>query len=310
MPTQPAWDPARLPSQAGKTVVVTGGNGGIGYFISEQLAAAGATVIMASRSKERADAAAASIRERVRGADLGFIRLDLSSLGSVREAAEGIRKLGRVDVLINNAGATSGSKERKLTEDGLEYTVGANAFGPFALTALSFPALGDGSRVVGLGSMATRIVKADLTNLQSARGRFKFFTAYAYSKHGMHAFAFELQRRLAAAGSGVESLLAHPGFAVDGLSSKRAGITDTRSSLALFGEKLEGVFAQGKDRGAWPAVRAAIDPGARGGEFYGPKRNVSGRPVVIDPVAQSADPAFGAEFWRQAEEATGIRFDV
>jgi len=309
MASESLWDPARLPSQAGKTIVVTGGNGGIGYFLSEQLAGAGATVIMASRSKDKADVAAASIRERVPGADIGFVRLDLSSLGSVREAAEQIRKLDRVDVLINNAGATSGSKRRVTTEDGLEFVVGTNAFGPFALTALTFPALRDGARVVGLGSMATRLVKADIGNLQSERGKYNFFRAYGYSKHAMHAFAFELQRRLTAAGRGVESLLAHPGFALDGLAARRPGVNDI-SGGKRFGEVLSGVMAHGKDRGAWPVVRAAIDPNARGGEFYGPKRSVSGAPTLVQPVASSADPAFGAEFWSQAEAATGIPFVV
>jgi NAD(P)-dependent dehydrogenase (short-subunit alcohol dehydrogenase family) len=305
-----SWDPTRLPSQSGKTFVVTGGNGGIGYFISEQLAAAGGHVIMASRSKEKADAAAASIRDRVPGAEIGFVHLDLSSLGTVREAAEKLRAVPNIDVLINNAGATSGSKQRKLTEDGLEFTVGSNAFGPFALTALVFPALKSGARIVGLGSDATRIVKLDPANLQSDHGKFKFFTAYGYSKHGMHAFAFELQRRLAAAGSGVESLLAHPGFALDGLGAQRPGITDKTHGIAHVGELALGIFAQGKDRGAWPVVRAAIDPTARGGEFFGPRRSVSGRPIVITPNASSAGADFGADFWRQAEKATGVTFSI
>lgn len=307
MASQSSWDPARLPSQSGKTIVVSGGNAGIGYFVCEQLAAAGAKVIMASRSQQRADAAAASVRSRVAGADIGFIPLDLSSLGSVREAAEKIRALDRVDVLINNAGVTSGPNVRQVTEDGLETVVGTNSFGPFALTALAFPALGPGARVVSLGSMATRLVKPDLANLQSTSGAFKFFTAYAYSKHAMHAFALELQRRLDASGSGVESLLAHPGFAVDGLSPRRPSINDLRPARR-FAEVLTGVMAHGKDRGAWPVVRAAIDPDARGGEFYGPRRSISGAPVVVQPIASSAAPQFGSAYWQLAEHATGIRF--
>lgn len=305
-----SWDPTRLPSQTGKTIVVTGGNGGIGYFISEQLAGAGARVVMASRSKDKADAAAAVIRARVPGADLGFVHLDLSSLASIREAADELKALDRIDVLVNNAGLTGGSRSRQTTTDGLELVVGTNAFGPFALTALVFPSLPAGARVVGLGSMATRLVKADIGDLQSERGRFKFFTAYAYSKHGMHAFVLELQRRLSAAGSTVESLLAHPGFALDGLAPARPGITDVNSGGRQFGEKLMAPFAQGKDRGAWPVVRAATDPAARGGEFYGPRRNMAGAPVLVQPVAQSAAPAFCAEFWRMAEQATGITFEV
>ena len=309
MASESSWDPARLPSQTGKTIVVTGGNSGIGYFVSEQLAAAGARVVLASRSKDRADAAAASIRERVPGADLDFVHLDLSSLGTVREAAEKLRKLDRIDALINNAGATSGGSKRTVTEDGLEFVVGSNAFGPFALTALVFPSLRDGARIVSLGSMATRLVKPDLHNLQSETGRYNFFRSYAYSKHAMHAFALELQRRLTAAGSGVESLLAHPGFAVDGLSARRPGINDQSAGRRAL-DFVQGVMAHGKDRGAWPVVRAAIDPAARGGQFYGPSRSVAGAPVVVEPIASSADPAFGAEYWRQAEAATGVAFSV
>ena len=305
MANDSSWDPAHLPSQTGKTIVVTGGNAGIGYFVSEQLAGAGARVIMASRSQDKADAAAASIRVRIPGAQVEFVKLDLSSLGSVREAAEKIRKLGPVDVLINNAGATSGPSERVLTEDGLELVVGSNAFGPFALTALVFPALAAAGRVVSLGSMATRIVKLDAANLQSTRGKYNFFRAYAHSKHAMHAFALELQRKLTASSGTVESLLAHPGSAVDLLSSRRPGINDHFTAL----DYLSAVISQGKDRGAWPIVRAATDPDARGGEFYGPRRSVSGRPVLLEPVASSASEEFGEDFWRQAEAATGITFD-
>jgi NAD(P)-dependent dehydrogenase (short-subunit alcohol dehydrogenase family) len=306
MASEIPWDPSHLPSQSGKTFVVTGGNSGIGYFVSEQLAGAGARVVLASRSEVRAAAAAASIRERVPGAQLDFVQLDLSSLGSIREAAEKIRKVGSIDVLINNAGATSGSNKRVLTEDGLEFVVGSNAFGPFALTALVFPALGANARVVSLGSMATRLVKLDPANLQSTNGKYNFFRAYAYSKHAMHAFALELQRKLAASGSGVESLLAHPGSAVDLLSDKRTGINDGRVKPL---DVLSAVISQGKDRGAWPVVRAATDPAAKGGEFYGPKRSVAGKPVLLEPVASSASKEFGLEFWRQAEAATGIRFE-
>lgn len=300
------WDPTALPTQSGKTIVVTGGNAGIGYFVCEQLAAAGARIVMASRSPEKADVASRSIREQVPGAQVDFVRLDLSSLSSIREAAAGIRKLGPIDVLINNAGATTGSSKRAVTEDGLEFVVGSNAFGPFALTAQVFPSLTPSARVISLGSMATRLVKLDASNLQSEQGRYNFFRAYAYSKHAMHAFALELQRKLSAAGSGIESILAHPGSAVDLLSDKRAGINDGPVKPL---DVLSAIISQGKDRGAWPIVRAATDSRAKGGEFYGPHRSVSGRPVLLEPVESSASEAFGDEFWRQATLATGIEFE-
>jgi NAD(P)-dependent dehydrogenase (short-subunit alcohol dehydrogenase family) len=261
---------------------------------------------MASRSPEKAEVASRSIRERIPAAQIDFVRLDLSSLASIREAAADIRKLGPVDVLINNAGATTGSSKRAVTEDGLEFVVGSNAFGPFALTAQVFPSLTPTARIISLGSMATRLVKLDASNLQSAHGRYNFFRAYGYSKHAMHAFALELQRKLSAAGSEIESILAHPGSAVDLLSDKRADINDGPVKPL---DVLSAVISQGKDRGAWPIVRAATDAQAKGGEFYGPHRGVAGRPVVLEPVASSASEEFGAEFWRQATLATAIEFE-
>jgi NAD(P)-dependent dehydrogenase (short-subunit alcohol dehydrogenase family) len=304
-----SWDPRRLPDQHGRTVVVTGATAGIGYFIAEQLAGAGARVVLAARSPERAERAMASIRAQAPAADLAFVRLDLASLDSVRTAAAELRALGSIDVLVQNAGLTAGSRRRRTTEDGLELTVGTNALGHFALVARAWPALAPAGRVVALGSMATRMVAADLGDLQLERARYAPFRAYAVSKHAVHGLGFELDRRLRAAGSARASLVAHPGFAVDALSERRPGIRD-RSGAAAFGERLLAPVAQGKDRGAWPAVRAAIDPLAESGQFWGPRYVLKGGPVVASPVAQSAAPAFGIELWRQAEAATGMRFAV
>jgi NAD(P)-dependent dehydrogenase (short-subunit alcohol dehydrogenase family) len=302
------YDVANPPSQAGKTLVVTGAGRGIGYFVAEQLAAAGARVVLTTRSSGQADVALASIRERVPAAQLEYVPLDLASLSSVREAVGGIAALGPIDVLINNAGNTSVRSIREVTEDGFEKTIGTNALGPFALTALLFPSLTPTARVVSLGSLSTRLQRADLTDLQSER--YSASRAYALSKHAMHAFAFELDRRLRGSGSGILSLLAHPGFALDGNAQKRAGITDRDSRAQRAAERLLRPMAHGKDRGAWPVVRAATDPDAAGGQFYGPRRSVTGRPALTTPVAQSASPEFGAEFWRLAEEATGVSFPV
>jgi len=300
-----SWDPTHLPHQRGKTFVVTGGNSGVGYFISEQLAVAGARIVLASRSPHKADVAARSIRAHASEAEIGIVRLDLSSLTSIHSAAEELRRFAPFDGLIHNAGV-SGPREREVTQDGLELITATNAFGPFALTALSLHSLSPQGRIVSLGSMSTRLVRLDPSNLQSDRGRYRPFRAYGYSKHALHAFAFELQRRLSAAGSGIESLLAHPGSAVDVKSERRPGINDGRKPS----DYLSAIMAQGKDRGAWPVVRAAVDPDAKGGQFYGPHRGITGRPVLVQPVAASASEEFGQDFWRQAEAATGITFDL
>jgi NAD(P)-dependent dehydrogenase (short-subunit alcohol dehydrogenase family) len=305
-----AWDPARLPSQEGKTFVVTGGNAGIGYFISEQLARAGARVVLASRSHDRAETAAESIRDQVHRAHVEFVHLDLTSLASVVRAADGIRNLGPIDGLINNAGLVVPPRRRELTEDGLELIVGGNFFGHFALTAQVFPALTPQGRVVGLGSQSTRMVRLDPDDLLSER-RYRPFRAYAFSKHLVHGFAFELDRRLRAADSSRMSLLAHPGFAITALADTRPGITDQTRSRRLSEKALFSYVGQGKDRGAWAAVRAAIDPDAVSGTFFGPAQlTLMGTPAPLAPVPSSASPAFGTRLWALAEELTGVTFPV
>ena len=303
-----SWDPRHLPSAAGRTFVVTGGNAGIGYFTAEQLASAGARVVLASRSAEKARRAVASISAQVPGAALEIVPLDLSSLSSVADAAARLRALGPLDGLINNAGLVSPPARRETTEDGHELIVGTNFFGHFALTAQLWRAMSPRARVVGLGSMATRLVRPDPSDLLSDR-HYRPFRAYAFSKHAVHGFAFELDRRIRAAGEHRLSLLAHPGFSVDGLAQRRPGINDISR-----GERIrDGVLAlaaQGKHQGAWPTVRAALDPDAVSGQFYGPSRNMSGPPVVMAPVVSSATPEFGAHLWALAEERTGVIFAV
>ena len=303
-----SWDPRRLPSAAGRTLVVTGGNAGIGYFTAEQLASSGARVILASRSMQKAERAIASIAERVAGAELDVVPLDLASLSSVAAAAQRLRAMGPIDGLINNAGVVSPPARRATTADGHELVVGSNFFGHFALTAQLWDAMSPTGRVVGLGSMATRLVRLDPSDLLSDR-RYRPFRAYGLSKHAVHGFAFELDRRIRAAGEQRLSLLAHPGFAVDGLAERRPGINDVSSGERLR-DRVLSLGAHGKDRGAWPTVRAALDPDAVSGQFYGPSRNMSGPPVTITPVASSATPEFGAHLWALAEERTGVPFTV
>lgn len=303
------WNPLALPRQDGRTIVVTGGSTGIGYWVSEQLAAAGARVVIAARYAPKAAEAIAAIRQRVPGAEIVHVTLDLTSLASVREAAAEITALGGADVLVNNAGLVVASRARKTTHDGLELVVGGNFVGHFALTALVFPMLRD--RVVGLGSLSTQMVRPDLDDLLSER-RYRPFRAYAFSKHAVHGFGFELDRRLRAAGDARLSLVAHPGYAVNQLSEKRQGVASNSSWWQRLGGTISGVVGQGKDRGAWPVVRAAIDPDAVSGGFYGPARmlGLRGAPVVQTPATSSSSPDFGARLWTLAEEWSGVRFEL
>ncbi|MGB3910986.1 MAG: SDR family NAD(P)-dependent oxidoreductase [Pseudolysinimonas sp.] len=303
------WDPRSLPSQAGRTIIVTGGSTGIGYWVAEQVAGAGARVIIAARYAPKAAEAMASIRSHVPGADVTHVPFDLTSIASVRETAAAIADLGGADVLVNNAGLVFPPPRRTTTEDGLELLVGGNFVGHFALTALLFPLLRD--RVVGLGSYATKMVRVDPDDLMSER-TYRPFRAYAFSKHAVHGFALELDRRLRAAGDARRSLLAHPGYAVNELSEKRQGVIIESRWWLRLGGPLTAPVGQGKDHGAWPVVRAAVDPDADSGEFYGPRDmfGLRGTPVVGPPAPSSASTEFGAHLWSLAERWSGVEFVV
>jgi NAD(P)-dependent dehydrogenase (short-subunit alcohol dehydrogenase family) len=307
--TASVWDPRALPSLAGRTVVVTGGNAGIGYFISEQLASAGARIVIAARSREKAELAMGSIRSRVPDAELAHVPLDLTSLASVRGAAEAIAAFRPLHAIVENAGRVVASRRRLVTDDGFEATVGGNFLGHFALVTLLFPALAEGGRVIGMGSDSTRMVRLEADDLWSER-RYSPFRAYAFSKHAVQGFHLELARRLDAAGDSRMSLLAHPGWATSAYAERRPGITDRDPLAGRVFEALTGWVGQGKHRGAWPAVRAVADPDARGGTYFGPRLELAGRPVPTRPVASSAAPEFGAWLWADAEAKTGMRFPV
>jgi NAD(P)-dependent dehydrogenase (short-subunit alcohol dehydrogenase family) len=304
------WDPRRLPSQAGKTFVVTGGNAGIGYFICEQLAEAGATVVIAARNEAKATAAIAAIRRRAPAADIRFALLDLASFESIRAAAGQLLQLDRIDGLIENAGAIMPSKARLETVDGNEIMFGTNHLGHFLLTALLYPALRKtpGSRVVTMGSGSTRLTKIDLDNLQGTKN-YSSWRSYGQSKHATQAFGFELDRRLRAVGSSVTSLVAHPGGAQDGNSPYREGVFEPGTGQRITA-KLLFFLGGGKDAGAWPVVRAATDPDAVGGQYWGPRRGIGGRSDIVKPSPASHDERLGRELWSRTEGLVGQRFDL
>lgn len=289
-----------------KTAVITGAGRGLGYFAAEKLAAAGWRVVITTRSAQQGEHAIASIRSRVPGADVQRVELDLASRESVARAADALAAFAPIDALVNNGGDTSQPRRRQETVDGFERTVGTNAWGPWALTARLFPSLAPDARVVWLGSLATRLVAPHADDLEAEHRRYAAFTQYGVSKHLQHAFALELDRRLRAAGSGIRSVLVHPGYAVDAVASPRPGITDRASRGQRIAERAMTPFVQGKDGGALPAVHAVLGDDVQGGDFWGPAQTMKGRPVRVRPNRRSASPAFGAHAWAEAERRTGI----
>ena len=302
----------------GRHVVVTGGTGGLGYWASEQLAARGASVVIAARSPEKGAAALAALQRHVPGADARFVRLDLADLASVEAAAAELAALPPIDALIANAGVLS-SHGRQLTADGFESMIGTNLLGHTALIGRLLPRLLDqdgtpghpAPRIVSLGSISHEFFRLDLDDLQSERGRFREFRTYGRSKLAVMTFAFELDRRLRAAGADVASLVAHPGFAVDELTPSRDILPTPKTAGALVRAGYR-VGAQGKDAGALPLVAAAVDPRSAGGQYWGPSgwRQLKGRPAIVAAKPYARDRAVAKRLWAAAEELTGIRYPV
>jgi NAD(P)-dependent dehydrogenase (short-subunit alcohol dehydrogenase family) len=304
------WNPRALPTQAGKTFVVTGANAGLGYFTSEQLAGAGAHVVLACRNPDKADAALTALRRRVPGASASAIRLDVADLASVRAAAGELRALPRIDGLILNAGTVHPPKRRDFSVDGHELVIATNYLGHFVLTAELLPSLlsTPGSRIIPLGSVISWLLDAAPDNLELATG-YNRWRAYAQSKIAMQVFGFELDRRLRRAGAASRSIVVHPGYSISGRTLRIPGVNEPSRSQR-FVDNLQAAVTQGKDRGAWPIVRAATDPAATGGQYYGPRLMTKGAPVLQTPTRTSTDQRVADRLWSRSETLTGVSFPL
>jgi NAD(P)-dependent dehydrogenase (short-subunit alcohol dehydrogenase family) len=305
-----AWTVDNIPDQAGRGVVVTGANGGLGLETARQLARRGAHVIMAARNLDKARAAEQKILAAIPEAFLEVRSLDLASLDSVRRFSGAVTTDHPViDILVNNAGVMA--PPRQETADGFELQFGTNHLGHFALTALLMPAL--------LRSKSGRVVTVTSTGRHSG-GRlnagdphyttdYRPWTSYGQSKMANLHFAVELNRRLQAAGVGVESLVAHPGFSNTNLQAQSVEATGGGRSQRFFYVAV-GRVGMTPSRGALPQLRAATDPGARGGELYAPRWVHWGPPVRRPILARSRKPEDLQALWELSERETGVSFDV
>jgi NAD(P)-dependent dehydrogenase (short-subunit alcohol dehydrogenase family) len=305
-----SWTTADIPSQAGRTAVVTGANGGLGLETARALAAAGAHVVMGARNQEKAADAVADIRRGVPDASLEVVALDLASQASVREAAERILAAhGKIDLLINNAGVM-GIPERR-TVDGFEMQFGTNHLGHFALTALLMPALlrADAARIVTVTSTAHHMGRAVDPANPHLEGRYTPWRAYGQSKLANFHFGIGLQRRLAAAGAPAASLIAHPGLSNTDLQA--VSVEETGGGLSQrFFHWLARHTGMSPREGALPQLRAATDPAAKGGEFYVPRFFNNGAPVRKPILRRIGLDKAIARLWEVSERETGLHIDA
>jgi NAD(P)-dependent dehydrogenase (short-subunit alcohol dehydrogenase family) len=288
------WTLADLAPQAGRTVIVTGANSGLGLATARALAGAGARVVLAVRDVA-AGRSAAPPGSEVRPLDLG-------DLASVRDFA---REWGArpVDVLINNAGVANVPRSR--TADGFETHFGTNHLGHFALTCLLLPHIRD--RVVTVASNAHKRARLDPADPNGERRPYRPGEAYGRSKLANLLFALELQRRLAdprglpGVRTGLRSLAAHPGAVATGLNRHLGPVMSLVAAVA-------GTMMQSPEAGALPTLYAATGD-LPGGSYVGPggRGEQRGAPVLVEPSSTARDKDLARRLWSVSEEMTGTR---
>lgn len=301
------WTAADVPDQSGRVAVITGANTGIGYETALLLACKGAHVVLAVRNVDKGRAAADRIAQQTPHADVAVRELDLTSLDSVRQAADAMRAdYPRIDLLINNAGVMMTPKG--LTRDGFELQFGTNHLGHFALTGhlidnlLPVP----GARVVTVSSWGHYFGRIKFDDLQSER-RYSPILAYGQSKLANLLFTYELNRRLAASGAPTVALAAHPGGSKTELT--RNLWSPVRKPIELV---WGGLLAQSPEMGALPTMRAATAPEAHGANYFGPDGIVGqrGYPTLVSSSRRSHDEVAQRRLWQVSEHLTGITYPV
>jgi len=301
-----SWNTTDIPDQHGRTAVVTGANGGLGLETARQLAAKGAHVVMAVRNQEKAAAAVGEIRASAPGASLELVALDLASQASVRAAAgQVIAAHKSIDLLINNAGVM-GIPEAE-TADGFEMQFGVDHLGHWTLTALLLPAMlrTPGSRIVTVTSTAHHLGRAVNPANPHLHGRYRPWRAYGQAKLANFHFGLGLQRELEKAGASTASLIAHPGLSNTDLQAVSVQQTGGGASQRFFLVLARRTGMPAAD-GALSQLRAATDPAAKGGEFYGPLFVNSGPPVRKPVLRRPGMDKAITTLWAVSERETAV----
>jgi len=270
------------------------------------LAAAGAKTVLACRNVDKAERARAEIERRGARGSVETVRLDLASQAQIADAAaEVLERFPMIDRLINNAGVMA--DQRSETEDGHELLLGTNHFGHFAFTGRILPSIltAPHSRIVTVTSLSQKFGRLRWDDLQLVES-FKPFVAYAQSKLANITFAVALQKRLAAAGEDTASLVAHPGFADTDI------LRNHKRQPSQLERRLSVRIVQSPADASRPMLRAATDPGAYGGEFYGPSHRleINGPPVAVRPSRRALDERAQQRLWELSVEHTGVEYPL
>ena len=302
------WTTADIPPQTGRTAVITGATGGLGYETALALAGAGRPCLLTGRNEAKGRLALQQIRRQFPNAAIDYENLDLAKLSSVAEfAARFASSHGSLDLLVNNAGLMAPPK-RQETADGFEIQFGTNYLGHYALTAHLLAVLrrGHQPRVVNLSSLAHRSGAIDFADLQGKQS-YTSWKAYCQSKLAMLIFAIELQRRSDAAGWGLMSNAAHPGYARTDLIANGPG---SSGLLWLIGKVLQPYVSHTAAAGALPTLFAATSPDAKAADYYGPRGfyELKGLPAPARIIPRAKNTVVAARLWDVSAALTGVSF--
>lgn len=301
------WTTSDMPDLTGKTIIVTGGNSGLGFESVKAFAQKGAEVVLTSRSVEKGEKAKAEILKVNSKASVELELLDMADLESIKNFSERIhQKYSQLDVLLNNAGIMMTPYFK--TKDGFEGQIGTNHLGHFALTGLLLDLIKNttGSRVVTVSSSAHKQGKMDFDNFLFENGKgYSPMKAYGRSKLANLLFTYELQRFFESNNINSISVAAHPGVSQTNLARH---LEDK-----LFFKILYPVFkimTQDAEKGALPQIRASVAPDVKGGEYYGPSGfyEMKGSPERVESNAASHNHKDAKKLWELSEKLTGVTF--
>lgn len=298
------WTTSDIPDLSGKVIIVTGGNIGLGYESVKAFAEKGAEVILACRSIEKGDKAKAEIQKNGTKGKIVVMQLDLADLEGIKGFVKEFQsRYSRLDVLLNNAGIMT--TPYFLTKDGFEGQMGTNHLGHYALTGslmdliISTPA----SRVVNVSSSAHKAGKMDFDNLLFDKGEgYGPMKAYGRSKLSNLLFTYELQSFFETNKIDSLALAAHPGGSQTNL--------DQHVNKNWWFKVLRPLFyalTQSAAMGALPEIRASVDPEAKGGQYYGPDKGMTGYPVVVKSNKASHNSEDAKKLWEESEKLTGVK---
>lgn len=307
------WTPDRIKNLNGKTFIITGANTGAGFQASRILLSKGAEVVMLNRNEQKSNKAVADLKAKLGpNTKVSFIKMDLSELDSVRNAAAEINKtVPKIDALICNAAIAQVPKQT-FTKDGFESQLGVNHYGHFVFCGLLYEKVEQSNgRIVVVGSegykMGIKTIQFDDMNWDN---NYHPMNTYCHSKLAQIMFAYELQDRIKAANKNVKVYVCHPGSSATSLIKSSGGLRDR----IIFGLMSVTPLVQSAEKGAYPEVMCATETEDNLNQkaYYGPTGKMQWTGPVgeckLEPHAQ--DMAIATKLWTLSEKETGLQWII